>query len=395
MRINELLFGCARVTVKREDTVTVMNILMREKTVYRELFQGEDITTFLCTKANAKKICRLCRASDVMCSYELLWGLPISFQGYKKRYGMLLGVALFFALIIFGSSVIWSISVSGNQTLSSGEIREMLRPYGLYVGASRASLDISRIQNLTEIENSNIAWISVNVRGTVAYVELKEQVDVYGEGDGHDGANLIADRDAMVESVELICGKPLVTPGCVVRKGDLLVSGVTYSDTYGMYITSAEGRIIGQTSYRYTIEIPLEYEKKVPSSDREEHLFINFFSKRIKISKKGGLSTPKCDTIKEMNFFSTENGRIVPVGLEKHTYVGYEIIPATRTPDEARRLAYFELMLKIGRDVGDGTLLRKSISTSLDDQKLVLECDIVALQNIAQVQRFNVTDTKD
>ena len=53
----------------------------------------------------------------VKCKIEILkkYGLPFIIARYKNRYGILLGVIIFFTILHFMSGFIWNIEVEGNS----------------------------------------------------------------------------------------------------------------------------------------------------------------------------------------------------------------------------------------------------------------------------------------
>jgi hypothetical protein len=66
------------------------------------------------------------------------------------------------------------IRVDGNRELSDAEVIAELNASGLSLGKVRSKLDTDSIQNRVMISSDKISWISVNIIGTVAQVEIRE-----------------------------------------------------------------------------------------------------------------------------------------------------------------------------------------------------------------------------
>lgn len=159
-------------------------------------------------------------------------GLPHLFQRYRGRPGLLLGLVLFFFLVFSSENFIFDIRVSGNETLTDGEVLAMLEEDGVKIGGYLPELDLDGICVQFARRHGEVSWISVNMMGTVAEVELREYAageDRAPDGSGAHGTPrslkaLVAERDGVVERCEVYGGSALVQPMQVVRRGELLIS---------------------------------------------------------------------------------------------------------------------------------------------------------------------------
>ena len=146
-------------------------------------------------------------------------------------------------LLVFSSLFVWDITVSGNETIPESVILDAMEENGLRLGAFIPSLDTERIEGVVILEVDGISFISVNLRGTVANVELRERADNTEIVDIESPSNLVASRDGQISALEITGGVSKVKLGEIVKKGDLLASGVIDSAALGYRLVRARGSI--------------------------------------------------------------------------------------------------------------------------------------------------------
>jgi similar to stage IV sporulation protein len=156
--------------------------------------------------------------------------------------------------------VLWDIRIIGNVEVDAEKIKEDVRSCGLREGDLLLSVNTPELENLVLIESDHVAWISINIVGNVAEVEIREETEEPLE-ENIDYADLVADRDGVVELFEETRGNALVNIGDSVRKGDVLISGYYPADeTVGERYTVAKGKVLARTEREFSVSVPLEYE---------------------------------------------------------------------------------------------------------------------------------------
>lgn len=159
-------------------------------------------------------------------------GLFMAIRPFKKRYGFLAGGILFLGLLLYSSRFIWLVEVVGCEKSSALQIRQDLAEYGIKAGCRR-TIDVGKIENLYLIGNDKLSWISINIRGTTASIEVKEKDLTPKIEDLSAPTNIYAERDGVILSIYDYQGTRVVEKGDTVRAGDLLVSG-DWTDSYGV-----------------------------------------------------------------------------------------------------------------------------------------------------------------
>ncbi len=396
MNVNEFLTGKCKIEVSSEHTLAVMNILLATRTVYRRLCVNDDHLCFEASHAAAKKLSELCGAEGIELRVISVCGLPHLWRRYKYRFGLWLGLILAVGVLACGSGVLWQVRVEGNEEMSDGEVCALLSEYGVRVGADISEIDLDTVRALIERDSDKVAWLAINVRGTVAEVQVREEraPDATEAAEG-DGVNLVADRDALIIGYELTAGEMIAPVGSTVRAGELLVSGLIESRRFGWRAVRAEGRVWAQTQRSYTVNIPYEYTVSTPVEREILEISLIFFSKEKKLFKNSGNYIDDCDKIKSVSYVYSSDEHTVPVGISTVSRLVTTETTAVRSVAEAREAAYFELGRLISAE-GDGVrIVHKNIKEIEGEVAFTLECTLVCTEDIARPVAFYMQDADE
>jgi sporulation protein YqfD len=303
--------------------------------------------------------------------------------------GLVVGFVFGLALFLAAQSVFWDVRISGNQTVSDRSVRESLAACGLSVGTPIRGFEADVTENNVLLRDGRLAWLSVNRKGTVAYVEVREAVKT-PQKDPDTPRDVVAAEGGIIEYIELESGNVRVTAGQAVGKGDILVSGIYDSTQLGVRVESAKARVYARTTRVFTVEIPLSYEQKTylthadaPDGGICQEKSVIFFGNHIKFSKKTGNMGGNCDTIENERSWGLTDGVGFPISTRTVWYLPYEITPATRTYAQAEELAYFELARYIASLPGGAQLIGKSVTVRHGEESLTLTCTLTAIEDIA------------
>ena len=157
-----------------------------------------------------------------------------------------------------------------------------------------------------------------------------------------------------------------------------------------MRFTRAAGRVLARTNEEFSIEIPLQYEKKVYSKRRVDEVTLNFFGFSVKIFKNSRNQGGRCDIIKREINFNTPKGRALPLSLTVQYRMDYEVVEAERTLEEAQMLANAALSRRMALLATRAELLSKEISFVETETSLILDCQVVCIEDIAVQSEFEV-----
>ena len=381
--------GVRRMRIGRSYAGELMNLCRQGGFVYRNLrFCGEQVC-FEATLLTSRRILSACADRGISVVVDREWGLPLLFHRYRSRYGLAVGLLCFAAIVFFSGRVLWSIQPEGNRMLSDAQVLEELAACGLRVGMPLSQLDTEVLENRVLIASDEISWISINMRGTVAHVELRE-VESVPPTERYDAANLVAEQSGIIERFENIRGNLAVKIGDVVSRGDLLVGGLYDIEGGGYRYRCAEGQVFAKTEREFEVEIPLSFEKKCYTGRVRCEKTLIFFEKEVKFFGNSGNLYGTCDKIETVEYLELSGDRRLPIAIRTVRYLEYEIREAQRGEAAARELAYEQLRMKIESSVPEGQLLYKHVTSKLTDSSFYLRCRAEYLEDIATVQEIEI-----
>ena len=338
----------------------------------------------------ARRVSTVCADYGIPLTEVSRGGLPIRLRGLLCRPGLLLGLLLGIVLFAASGRVVWDVRISGNVNLSSRAVEESLAACGLAVGTPLRGFRADVTANNVLLYDDRLAWLSINRKGTVAYVEVREAVK-RPQTQPEPPCDLVAAEGGVIERVELESGNVRVKAGQPVGKGDILVSGLYDSTQQGIRFTAARARVYARTTRVITVTVPLDYEYKVYETDLFEksngadcEKSLVFFGNYIKFKKKTGNLTGSCDIIENEKSCGVIRGVGFPVSVRTTQYLPYTVVGATRTYAEAEELAYFELAKTITSLPGGAELIRKEITLRHGEEALTLTCTLTVIEDIAQ-----------
>lgn len=329
------LQGQVRIRVETPFPERVLNLCGARNLAFWDM-EWESETAFTC-RLNRRDYYALRRAvKQLDCRLTVVRkeGVPFFLGRFRRRHALLAGLTLCSALLFFGSFFIWDFTVEGNQRVTDEEILRALQRQGVGIGTFGISLDTEDIRNHVLLEIPELSWVAVNVSGCRANVEVRERRTAPKPLDRKIPCNLVARRDGLVLRVQALGGVPQVLKGMSVTEGQLLISGVEDTGTFGTRFTAGLGSVEGRTWYTLTANVPLTgTEKRYTGREKRLHSVI-FGSRRIKFFANSSIDSGQCDKITERTPVRVF-GLPLPITWETETLQFYETEPVTVT--QARR----------------------------------------------------------
>ena len=236
-------------------------------------------------------------------------GLGGALFSCRKRYGAMLALAAVFALFLFLNSLVWDVRVEGCESGRESEILAELDSAGLSVGKSWRSIDKGEIEAKVLSSSDTVSWLNVNRRGTVAYVKVIDKVinDLPEQPSGF--ANVVAERDCIIEQITVKRGVAMVKAGESVRKGQLLISGVIPTELGGGYCY-AEGSVVGRYTDTVSVTVSADVTEREYTDTSVGAFSIKIFVFSINIFKKYRNFPDSCDIIERTKDIELMNKRL-------------------------------------------------------------------------------------
>ena len=382
-------FGYKILSCTRENSAKIMNICMQYGYIYRDArFEGEEFI-FTSPLRDARRLRKKCAERGIDIREVGDRGGPAVAFRYRHRYGVGVGVLVFALILFLSSRVVWDIRIDGNKRLGESEVREQLALCGLHVGDIISQIDADSIENRVIIYSDDISWISVNLIGTVAQVEIRES-EVVEEREEYAASNIVAARDGQIELFENVRGNILLDIGAEVREGDLIVSGVYGSEDEGLRYTAARGRVLARTERDIEVEIPLVYDKKVYTGRVFCEKYLVFFEKEIKIYRNSRNLCDTCDTIDTVEYLDILSAGELPVEIRTVKHFEYTYESAERSAEDAEKLAEYKLERLLSELSQSAELLGKSTLCESTDTAYVIKCRVRLIEDIARIKEIQI-----
>jgi similar to stage IV sporulation protein len=150
-------------------------------------------------------------------------GLPFFLFRLRGRKLFVVGTFIFCFLVWYLSTCIWAVEVSGNKKLAASEICPAAADAGLKKGIWRFSLDPEEISTKMLLAHPGLAYAEISFRGVKAHIRVIESTPLAKTGLP---CHLVADKAGVIQDILVLSGTAKAAEGDVVKKGDLLISGI-------------------------------------------------------------------------------------------------------------------------------------------------------------------------
>ena len=312
-------------------------------------------------------------------------GVPVLWGRFKRRYVLLAGLAAFWLLLFGGNLFIWEFRVSGNSTVPTETVLRALENYGITIGSPGLEIDQEDMRNHVLLELSDVSWLTVNVKGCVAYVQVVERQRPPEIAEKEGVWNIVAKRDGLVTQVRALDGKALVAAGSTVTEGQLLVTGVYETRNERTYMTHSLGTVEARTWYELSVSVPLEIAEKSGEKRVKTAVSVDFGKKRIKLWGRGSICGANCDKITYYHPLSLPGGLRLPVTLVRETVTVYEGQTVRRSREQAQKEGEALLLQQLKTQLDEDAVVTETrFSAAVEGDSLVVVLQAECLEQIGR-----------
>lgn len=331
-------------------------------------------------RAELPRLRQVLTQTDAVLTVVRTEGAPEVWRQYRRRYVLLAAAGLLMLMMALGSTHIWAFQVTGNDTVPTETILRTLEKYGVALGA-RSRIRQEELRNHVLLELPDVVWLTVNMRGCTAHVQVVERQrppHLYTDGEI---TNVVAARDGLVTSVQALDGEAQVMAGSTVTAGQVLISGVVDSDRRGYRLLHGMGQVWARTWYELSVSVPLTVQEKGQEVGAVTRLAVDIGRNRIKIYGKGSMTGPDCDKMTVYHQARLPFGLTLPVTLVTERTVRYAAGEAERPMADARAEGETQLMTQLEEALAQsqGQLLDHSFDAVRQGKRLVVtlraECE--------------------
>ncbi len=389
-----VIFGKCRISCDSADAEMFIDIIRVNSLTTDPIKFSNDKYFVTLTEWKTKKLRELSEKHDIKLEIKRLWGIPLLFNRYRHRPGIFLGIIIFFLIISLSGSVIWDFEITGNTRISDTEIIHALDNLGCGPGAFIENIDFDLLQNDCLIDRDELAWISVNMDGNLAKVEVRERrtVPLFETPTKGRFANIIAAEDGVIEICRVKNGKSVVEQGDVVKKGELLISGVIDVGDTGVRYEYADGEVLARVYREFCSYVPYNYAKQIPTGEKKAEIQLKIFGKSINLSRRGSIDWPVYGKIKEEEKLSLPFGITLPIWMQKTVYSELSENSVLLSEEEAVSMAKAEVSTKL-QDMADTLqLLSVSEDVEIGSEGVRVTLGVYGVTDISANYGFSVSD---
>ena len=372
-----------RIIFEKKYLTEVLNyILQNSLSYYKFKINGEN-AEFVVSLFGYKRFINMLKTLDIEYAEGNIAGIIPQAKVIFNRLGLIIGAFMLIIISYFSTKFIWQIEIKGDSCYSKEELIEIFNDSGLYLGKFVPNINYDELHNKILINAKELSWISVNIKGTVATVEIKA-VEKDNTLEDLTINNVVAKSDAQIISINVTNGQAYVKPGDVVKNGDVLISGIIDSKAQGVRYVDAKGEVFAYVNKKVVVSIPKTKKVKITTKKVHTERKLKIFSNIINFSLKHSKCDKFCDKIEEKNDFVILNKYKLPFSIITIEHFCTEEKEISYSDEEMTELAFDELQKQLNLVNEKAEIISKSIDTSFDDEIFTVICDIYCIEDISK-----------
>lgn len=337
----------------------------------------------------------------VGCKVELVDKKGIPFILYRLKYRKMLGFGLiiFLSIILFLSSLIWSIDIIGNEQTSRDDITEILDREDIKTGRIKYKIDTDYLKRLLLNEFDNFSFLSVEIKGTKLIIEVKEQDLLPEKIEGDNPCNIVAGKKGVIVKTIAKNGKSVVQKGDIVNEGQTLITG-KISDGYDEDLTSdedlkediyvhAEGEVLAKTIYSYRLDESIVKTVEEETGEVYERSRIKIGEKEVQFSKGEIPFINYVEEVREVKLFG--NSLDLPFKFLIYKYKEIELEEVKQNMEFLKQTAYIKAIEELNKQLPkDVEIVSKDVKYDIEGDVLYTQIIIEAIEDIGVKQIIDI-----
>ena len=385
VRVITYMKGFVRISVGGKFVERFLNICKnRNIYVWDVKNRGEELMHLNMTINGFKNIRPVAFKSKTRVKILSRHGLPFLLHKHKRRKAFLISAVVSMIFLLYLTSYVWVIDVEGNEKVKKEEIIYALKENGFEIGSFRYGKDIATLQNKMMLSIEELSWIWVDIRGTRAVVQVKEKTPVPQIVDRHQPCNIVASTDGIITEINATYGEKIASIGDIVKKGELLIGGISNTKYDGIHYLHSSGVVKARTWRSESKDFPLKKINFSQTGKIFSKKTINFFGFRVKLYKSEKLPFEYNKEETKVHYFSLGENFVFPVSVERNVY--YELVrsESVLSVDQAKSIAEKELCAELDSMLTEKTtVINKTTDvTRLDEGQINVEVNYECIEEI-------------
>ncbi len=399
-RLIAYLIGYLTLRVEGQNPERLVNLAIHEGLPVWQVEAGRHLLRMCVPARYFRDLHHLARKARVMVHIERRHGLPFGAHLVLRRQGLVIGFFLFLAGLYVLSSFIWTVEVSGLETLPADVVLQGAARLGLRPGVLKRSVDYQRIQNGLVIEVREVSWAGLEIHGTRAIIKVVEKTLPPAEPPAGTPSHVVAAKNGLLTEVMALKGVALVRRGQTVSQGQILISGLiglSAEEQLGLVeprklpgglppqtaLVHAMGVIRARVWYRGHGEALLNRQLRKPTGQTATRILIKIGGQEIIIKGQGDVPFEEFDTEVVRRSLPVWRNIQIPVEVIVTTFHQVKLVEEAVGPEvaeqEARENAIVQAMTKVPPGV---RILGVNPTATAKDEKVSVDVVIETLENI-------------
>lgn len=231
---------------------------------------------FKVSRRDYKKIKSIYRGNKFKIKVKQKLGIPFLARRIYKHKIMLLSGIVSLLLLLVTTQFITDVKIECPEGIDKEVLQEQLQECGLKPGTYKKSIDRRAIRDYIMKEIDEVAYVSINIKGTNVFVSITKKDDNKVKDTNLNYFNVIASKNGIIEKVIARSGESVVKTGDIVQKGDLLIQGANASSMPEVWAT---------TFYESNQKKAYIQFKNNRTGNSKKVYSINFYGKKFEIMR--------------------------------------------------------------------------------------------------------------
>ncbi|MBQ3552755.1 MAG: sporulation protein YqfD [Clostridia bacterium] len=315
------------------------------------------------------------------CKVHIIGRQGVPFRLKRKRAVFALGLIAVIIAIFALSRYVWVIEVDGCSRIDEAEILSYIKDLGLDLGTLKSGINTTDIAGDITKRDERIAWTGVEIDGIRLKVNIVE-TEPQNIVDISTPTSVYAKKDGVIVSVLSNGGKPCVTVGQAVKKGDLLINGNLTSEEGKELLVHASGEVMAKVLYSAEATVYPNMEAVIRTGNLAKHIEIELLG--IKLFSRA----PFLDYETALRYEKRLAGCVIPVTIRFFDCFELSMGMKTLTEDEMYSRAKAEAQTKLRASIPENVaILSRSVDIlKNDDGSITVVISIIAEENIADIK---------
>lgn len=285
-KLKHWLMGYLTVHISGTSPERFINLCSSRRIYIWNIIRDKEKYKFNLSVKSYKNIKPIVRKTGLIPKIEQKHGLPFFIHRNRKRKGFFAGILICIILVYIMSLFIWDIEILGGSKHTPEALLKFLKENNIQAGIKKKKIDGSKIEEEIRLAYEDIGWVSAEIKGTRLIIKITETNMPAPIIEATAPSHIVATKDAVIKEIITRTGTPMVKPGDVVRKGDILVSGIVeVMDDFGGILNKkpviASAEILSKSFYDYHDSFPLTHIVRIFTNNKKNGYYITLWGRKI------------------------------------------------------------------------------------------------------------------